>query len=328
MNYRNSLFLAIFCFITQAQTCHAAAKSKSAKEKEKKRYSRICGHDHPSLDNRGYKIIDSLRTFSSASSLEFSSSPQHKSMCWLIHEDKAAVAAGSQKMKERYALATLIFATSPEKWETKTNWLTKESVCQWYGITCDQWGHVVDIDLGFNALNGLVPSEIALLSYLDGLRLTANDLQGVIPTAIGHLSNLRVLQLNMNGFFGLIPTTIGKLTNLRELHLYGNYLDGSIPSEVGNMKNLEIFDGYANFFKGNIPKEIANMKSLKSLFLNDNELQGSFPSEICSLKLDFYVADCRGFPKEVHCKCCTHCCKDGENPRCKKVESQTATKKK
>lgn len=320
------LALAVFYLLAQTKICSAAARTKSAKDKEKSRYSRICGYEHPALDNRGYKIIDTLRTFSSASSLEFTASPQHKAMCWLIHEDKAGVSVGSQKMKERYALATLIFATAPEKWETKTNWLTKEGVCKWYGITCDNWGHVSDVDLGFNALNGIVPSEIALLMHLEGLRLTANDLQGVIPTSIGHLSNLRVLQLNMNGFFGLIPTTIGKLTNLRELHLYGNYLDGGIPTEVGNMRNLELFDGYANFFKGNIPKEIANMRSLKGLLLNDNELSGSFPSEICSLKLEYYVADCRGFPKEVHCKCCTHCCKDGENPRCKKMELK-ATKK-
>ena len=120
------------------------------------------------------------------------------------------------KIKERYALATLFFATKPDVWESKDNWLTKESVCTWFGITCDSWGHVSDIDLGFNGLLGLIPAEIAMLDYLEGLRMTANDLQGVIPTSIGKLSNLKVLQLNMNGFFGMIPSSIGLLSNLSE----------------------------------------------------------------------------------------------------------------
>ena len=214
-----ALLLAIAGFATQIQSSFAASvATKSAKEKERARIAKICGASHPSLNNRGYKIYDALKPISGERSLKLKTSPQHQAMCWIIHKDKAGVSKGS-KLVERYALATLYHATKPEVWNTDTNWLTNESVCNWYGITCDSFGHVVDVDLGFNALNGIVPSEVGWLMYLEGLRLTANDLQGVLPHSIGNLKKLKVLQINMNGFFGSLPRAIGKMSNLRKYTL-------------------------------------------------------------------------------------------------------------
>ena len=210
----SSIFTAtLFFFILY--DCHAS-KGRSNNEKERERKARICGRQHPSLNNRGHKLLNSLESFSNNASLGMSSAPEHKAMCWLIHTDKSGITPGSSKMKERYALAVLWFATKPEVWHTSTNWLTNESVCNWYGITCDTWGYVSQIDLGFNGLNGIIPHEVGLLSYLEELRLTANDFQGIIPKSIGLLKKLKVLQINMNGFFGSIPSSIGQLTNLRK----------------------------------------------------------------------------------------------------------------
>jgi len=301
----------------QVKRCNAASR-RTSEEREKARYGKICGRNYPSLDSRGFSILNVIRSHTSMASLELNSSPQHKSMCWIIHDDSYRISASSGKMIERYSLASLWFATAPENWLMSENWLQNVGVCYWYGVTCDKWGYVVDLDLGFNGLLGLVPKEISLMKYLEGLRLTANDLQGVIPTSIGNLSNLQVLQLNMNGFFGMIPSTMGELASLRELHLYGNYFDGTLPTEIGQMKNLEILDLYANYLKGKIPKEISELKYLKGIFLNDNELGGKVPKQVCDMKtLEFFATDCLGPRPEIICPCCTHCCKETQ---CQKMD--------
>ena len=209
------MIITVFSFSMQVKRCNAASR-RTSEEREKARYGKICGRNYPSLDSRGFSILNVIRSHTSMASLELNSSPQHKSMCWIIHDDSYRISASSGKMIERYSLASLWFATAPENWLMSENWLQNVGVCYWYGVTCDKWGYVVDLDLGFNGLLGLVPKEISLMKYLEGLRLTANDLQGVIPTSIGNLSNLQVLQLNMNGFFGMIPSTMGELASLRK----------------------------------------------------------------------------------------------------------------
>jgi hypothetical protein len=43
----------------------------------------------------------------------------------------------------------------------------------------------------FNALNGVIPKEIAELSELSDLYLNVNNLSGEIPPQIGNMSNLQ-----------------------------------------------------------------------------------------------------------------------------------------
>jgi len=302
------------------------AVDAATKKDDRTRYAGICGKSYPKLNGRGYNILQQIGKMSSRASLELSTSAQHKAMCWVIHHDK--VSPGSVQMVQRYSLASLYFATQPAKWLDKTNWVSKESVCQWYGVTCDTWGHhITEIDLAFNQLNGILTREIGWLKHLRELRLTANDFQGVIPNSIELLQNLKVLQLNMNGFFGMIPREMGKLKNLRELHIYGNYLQGKVPSEIGDMASLEILDLNANFFTGQLPTAIGKMSNLKEIFFNDNNLIGSVPSDICKLKrVGALIADCRGSKPEVTCSCCTVCCSEQMDPKCKETKFYTKNK--
>jgi hypothetical protein len=45
--------------------------------------------------------------------------------------------------------------------------------------------------LHFNALNGVIPKEIAELSELSDLYLNVNNLSGEIPPHVGNMSNLQ-----------------------------------------------------------------------------------------------------------------------------------------
>lgn len=202
----STLISLVICFVGAA---------KPTKE-EDERLAKICGKAYPKpLNARGLKIVRYIASkLSLPQSFEGTSTPQFKAMCWSAHTDKSKV--GSRQMIERYALATLFYSTHGEKWEKSTNWLTSEHVCNWFGVTCDYWWRVVELDLGFNELNGIISREMGLLSNLQAMRLTANDMQGVIPFSFEKLKNLQVLQLNMNGIFGQIPAEIGKMTGLRK----------------------------------------------------------------------------------------------------------------
>jgi len=70
-----------------------------------------------------------------------------------------------------------------------------ESICDWFGITCDS-GRVTGIRhisaFQLNVLIGTLPSEISKLSALTKLYLDDNSLSGTIPADIGKLSALQV----------------------------------------------------------------------------------------------------------------------------------------
>jgi hypothetical protein len=65
------------------------------------------------------------------------------------------------------------------------------------------------LDLRWNALEGTLPTELALLR-----------------------ENLAILGLNGNQYTGSIPSEIALLTSLLELDLFNNNFNGTIPEEI------------------------------------------------------------------------------------------------
>ena len=57
-----------------------------------------------------------------------------------------------------------------------------------------------------------------------------NALDGVLPSELGLMTNLRELDLAINDLSGPLPSQLGRLTMLNSLDIY---LTGSIPSELG-----------------------------------------------------------------------------------------------
>jgi hypothetical protein len=73
-------------------------------------------------------------------------SPQGQAFSWLVEVDTGlADPCTYPTILDRYALATLFFATGGSSWTTSTGWLTDEYECSWSGITCD--GTVTSIAL-------------------------------------------------------------------------------------------------------------------------------------------------------------------------------------
>ena len=163
---------------------------------------------------------------------------------------------------DREALVALYNATDGDNWRVwnfqENNWLSGDTIGEWYGVTTDDDGRVTKLELYGFGLNGEIPSELANLTNLMVLELGNSLLSGEIPPELGDLSNLELLDLSGNDWedselTGAIPPELGRLSNLRELYLQRNRLSGEIPPELGNLTNLEVLYLFGNHLSGCVP---------------------------------------------------------------------------
>lgn len=306
-------------------------------------YKKLCVTETRSYDEvkdndmRGHAILRLGFEVTSYASLLTQESPQNKALCWLLYDDLRKTDPrgmwkrySRERFLDRYALVTLYMNTEGPQWIRSDNWLSKKSECLWYGVRCGRMGlllmseRVLEVDLSFNSLSGIIPREIAYLSELRDLDMNGNSLQGVIPHLMfTKMSKLTTLYLHMNDLFGRIPNELGQLSNLRELSLYGNFFIGTIPYEISLLKNLRILDMYANNLSGGIPSSVGSLKKLRELHLNDNQLTGTMPRNVCALKLHVLTSDCLDvdYIPEVICDCCTLCCQGLPDPKCRDMQN-------
>ena len=219
---------------------------------------------------------------------------------------KPASFNGAVNVQDSLALVALYNALDGPSWDNNTRWLV-EPVATWHGISVNDAGRVVALELPGNNLFGELPTELMDLSELVVLDLFDNFIVGPIPVQIDLLTNLVILDFGFNFLEEEIPASIGNLSNLVELVLWGNFfsgqipvsfsnldrlivlslefndLTGSIPPELGQLTSLEEFFVDVNLLSGQIPPELGNLNNLRSLFLGDNNFVGSLPAEVVSL---------------------------------------------
>ncbi|KAF3455620.1 hypothetical protein FNV43_RR00256 [Rhamnella rubrinervis] len=158
--------------------------------------------------------------------------------------------------------------------------------CNWVGITCDELGSVIHINLngcslrGENNITGSIPHEIGQLKTIKELDLYDNYLSGSIPSSIGNLRSLTALSLFYNNLIGSIPLEMNNLTDLETLQFSANFLSGRLPPELGKAAQLHKLDLSSNLLVGNISNELGRLKHLYFLKLNRNALSGKFPGQI------------------------------------------------
>ena len=137
-------------------------------------------------------------------------------------------------LEDYEALVAFYNATNGNSWINNENWLSENTVDQWYGITVEN-SRVVSIYLNDNNLTGTLPVELQNLEKLYELNLNGNNIGGQIPAELGSLSELNVLYLYNNQFTGEIPSELGNLNSLYVLGLTGNKLQGNVPQELNNL---------------------------------------------------------------------------------------------
>ena len=186
-------------------------------------------------------------------------------------------------VRDRDALVALYWATNGENWRNSDNWLTEAPIRMWHGVTTDEGGRVIELDLRENGLRGTIPSKLGNLANLRQLDLSWNRLNGTIPPDLGNLASLEGLNFWGNQLNGPIPSELGNLTNLMELHLSANQLSGTVPPELGNLTNLMELHLSANQLSGTVPPELGNLTNLMELHLSANQLSGTVLPELGNL---------------------------------------------
>uniref|UniRef100_A0A7S4W1R4 Leucine-rich repeat-containing N-terminal plant-type domain-containing protein n=1 Tax=Ditylum brightwellii TaxID=49249 RepID=A0A7S4W1R4_9STRA len=88
---------------------------------------------------------------------------------------------------QRYVV-NLLFFSLHGPWSTlSASWLNEFHECDWYGLNCTD-GWITTINIGVSHLEGSIPKEIAMLTYLRSLRINSNHITGSIPK---HITKIR-----------------------------------------------------------------------------------------------------------------------------------------
>jgi hypothetical protein len=224
---------------------------------------------------------------------------------------------------ERYAIAVfylatyrqphLLLSTAPA-WTSDKNWLSKESVCVWEGILCNDNDAITSIMLPNHGLSGSLPTELALLESLAVVDLTTNFLymegqshqlwmiltslreltmddnffvsETGLPAEFAGLKSIEKISLSYNLLQGQLEGALfTSIPTLQHLEIESNYISGALPDELLSMPNLVYLYARRNSFDLFLPTilQAGNLPSIFALWLDSNTVTGSIPASIGQL---------------------------------------------
>jgi len=213
----------------------------------------------------------------------------HQATQWIADEDEAQVSIDDEvKFVERYVMALLYFAshknTDTYAWTKKYEFLTSSlSVCDWgqeqegdyrSGVTCNDEGSIIKINLVSNELRGPLISEMGLLRNLEHVMLDHNALTGTLPEQLAELTALSYLALHYNELNGKLLPEIGALTKLEFLGLGDNGFSGEIPEEWKALTDLSTLALDDNMLTG-VLEVLESMTKLVRAWIGSNQLEDS-----------------------------------------------------
>ncbi len=191
-----------------------------------------------------------------------------------------------RQLADREVLEVLYQATDGPNWENNNNWLSAKPLNDWFGVTTDSYGRIIELRLGENQLRGYLPPELATLQELETLYLGGNLLEGCVPGKLSELPNSDVTYL-------AIPICDSYLDRQALIAIYkstdgpsweedGNWLsDKPLDTWYGVTTNIDCqvvkLDLFWNRLSGKIPPEIGNLTKLERLSLAVNQLMDAIP---------------------------------------------------
>lgn len=246
----------------------------------------------PMTLNNGFR----LRLYSNSSGKEYIKKTQKeviiKRGCvksYKLWDIEGEIEENNQKIiQERESLMAIFNALDGENWTNNDNWGSDRPLNEWSGISTDQSGRVMLIDLRDNNLRGTIPDEIGDFEHLLGLDLSSNpNLTGSIPETIGNLTQLRSLIINRHRLSGNLPDSMRNLVNLERWCMNGEVdpqtaetmsgIDGVFPQWIGELTKMIEFDLSWNHFTGTIPNDLSKLTGLNEFFVQVNEIEGPLP---------------------------------------------------
>ncbi|KAI4316056.1 hypothetical protein L6164_024073 [Bauhinia variegata] len=158
----------------------------------------------------------------------------------------------------------------------------RKSVCNFTGVSCNNQGDVIKVDVSGWSLSGNFPSDMC--SYMPELRvlnLSHNQLRGNFLDSIVNCSLLEQLNMTHVNHTGTLPD-FSPMKFLRILDFSYNLFTGQFPMSVFNLTNIEVlnFNENGGFNRWRMPGDINRLKKLKSAFLTTCMLAGQIPPSI------------------------------------------------
>ena len=89
-------------------------------------------------------------------SLAQKASPRHSHPSFLTHTRRPGVGSTAT---DRQALVALFEATNGRSWEHTKGWCTSANIEDWYGVTVNKHGRVVELRLSKNKMQGKPPTQ-------------------------------------------------------------------------------------------------------------------------------------------------------------------------
>ncbi|KAL9180527.1 hypothetical protein ACHAXT_010980 [Thalassiosira profunda] len=170
-----------------------------------------------------------------------------------------------------WGLGCFYYETLGHQWYINTDWMSNVTVCDWYGLTCDEAGMVVELSLPDNRVRRGIPVQLEVLTSLQYLGLADNSLRE-LPAWLFDMDDLEVIDLDNNGIEA-IPTNIPRRKRLKELYLAENGI-ASIPESLASLQGLEVLWLWKNEIEGTLPAFMSRMNRLSELDVEDNYLTG------------------------------------------------------
>ena len=207
---------------------------------------------------------------------------------------------------DRRVLGVLHDALGGGGWTEDTNWTTDAPLDEWYGVTTNEAGRVVRLDLRENGLAGQIPAEVGRLRFLERLDLALNRVDESPPESADDTGRLERAGFPRDAHEGLgggeagprgdpgwrlagasSPPSAGGIRAPegpgRSMALRSNGITGPIPRELASLSNLKELWLAGNSLSGPIPPELENLSRLKHLWLSWNALTGAIPTELGDL---------------------------------------------
>ncbi|GFZ10105.1 leucine-rich repeat transmembrane protein kinase family protein [Actinidia rufa] len=156
------------------------------------------------------------------------------------------------------------------------------TVCNFTGISCNEQGHIVGIDISGWSLSGRFPEYVcSYLPELRILRLGRNNFHGNFPHSITNCSLLEELNMSSTYLTGTLPD-FSPMTSLKLLDLSYNLFTGDFPISVTNLTNLEVlnFNENEGFNLWRLPENFSRLPKLKSMVLTTCMVSGLIPASI------------------------------------------------
>lgn len=98
----------------------------------------------------------------------------------------------------REALGLLYKATDGKHWLRREGWMSHRPLDQWEGITCNDNGEIIKIDLSENNLRGKLPDIFDAFPHLEQLILRSNSIGGEIPPSLTRIGKIRRIDIRDN----------------------------------------------------------------------------------------------------------------------------------